>query len=416
MVHVTPSPSPMSSPADQPASDPGRSSAVAAHVEQLYASHAALVRSVCRSLLRDRSEADDAVQQTFLSAQRALLNGSSPRDAAAWLATIARHESLARVRARMREPLPVEIEEHEAAGPDAHAAAVHRHEAASSAKPSLSYRPNSARRSCCARCAASRIRRSRPRLRSRLPRWSRCCSAPAGPSRRGCRRRSRQSHPSSRYGSSPRVSRAGAWQDPLPRRSRRWVSALPSRPAAHWSGRQSSDWVTPRRRRSARRRLLGIDQPPTPRRTRRSGLQPRHTRPASWPCSTHTSVSRPTAAMPAPAWRPPIGKARPTRVSTSLPPTPRARRPATDLPTRPPTAGRPRTAPATHATAGVTPARPTPRAPTPRATRQQPTRVRPTPRAIRRRRPTRARATDSHRRRAPSGPRGILPFARCRGR
>jgi RNA polymerase sigma factor (sigma-70 family) len=128
MGRAAPNPSPMSSPADQPASDPGRSSAVAVHVEQLYASHAALVRSVCRSLLRDPSEADDAVQQTFLSAQRALLNGSSPRDAAAWLATIARHESLARVRARMREPLPVAIEEHEAAAPDAHVAAVHRHE------------------------------------------------------------------------------------------------------------------------------------------------------------------------------------------------------------------------------------------------------------------------------------------------
>jgi RNA polymerase sigma factor (sigma-70 family) len=73
-------------------------------------------------------EADDAVQQTFLSAQRALLNGSSPRDAGAWLATIARHESLARVRGRMREPLPMEVEEHHAAQ-DAHAAAVGRHDA-----------------------------------------------------------------------------------------------------------------------------------------------------------------------------------------------------------------------------------------------------------------------------------------------
>jgi RNA polymerase sigma-70 factor (ECF subfamily) len=73
-------------------------------------------------------EAEDAVQQTFLSAQRALLNGSSPRDAAAWLATIARHECLARIRARMREPLPTELEEREAAS-DAHTAAVRRHEA-----------------------------------------------------------------------------------------------------------------------------------------------------------------------------------------------------------------------------------------------------------------------------------------------
>jgi RNA polymerase sigma-70 factor, ECF subfamily len=102
---------------------------VAARVEQLYSSHAVLVRSICCSLLRDRLEAEDAVQQTFLSVQRAIGNGSVPRDAAAWLATIARHESLARVRARMREPLPTEIEEGGAA-PDAHTVAVGRHEVA----------------------------------------------------------------------------------------------------------------------------------------------------------------------------------------------------------------------------------------------------------------------------------------------
>lgn len=132
MVHATSHSPPMSSLTDQPASDPDRNPAVAARVEQLYASHAALVRSVCRSLLRDRSEAEDAVQQTFLSAQRALVNGSSPRDEAAWLATIARHECLARVRARMREPLPLPLElelEEGDAGSDAHTAAVRRHEA-----------------------------------------------------------------------------------------------------------------------------------------------------------------------------------------------------------------------------------------------------------------------------------------------
>lgn len=128
MDHAVSSVRPMSSLADQPASDAVRDPAIAARVEQLYESHVALVRSVCRSLLRDRVEAEDAVQQTFLSAQRALLNGSSPQDAGAWLATIARHESLARVRGRMREPLPMEVEEQQAA-PDAHAAAVGRHDA-----------------------------------------------------------------------------------------------------------------------------------------------------------------------------------------------------------------------------------------------------------------------------------------------
>jgi RNA polymerase sigma-70 factor (ECF subfamily) len=119
----------MSSLADQPTSGPGRDSSVAALVEQFYRSHAGLVRSVCCSILRDWVEAEDAVQQTFLSAQRALINGSSPQDAAAWLATIARHESLARVRARMREPLPllVELEQYGAA-PDVHATATQRYE------------------------------------------------------------------------------------------------------------------------------------------------------------------------------------------------------------------------------------------------------------------------------------------------
>ena len=102
---------------------------VARHVEELYTAHFRLVRSVCRSLLRDRNEAEDAVQQTFLSAQRALANGSSPREPAAWLATIARNECLARVRERMREPLPLDAEPTEV-GADAHSAAVSRYEVA----------------------------------------------------------------------------------------------------------------------------------------------------------------------------------------------------------------------------------------------------------------------------------------------
>jgi RNA polymerase sigma-70 factor (ECF subfamily) len=101
----------------------------ARRVEELYTAHVRLVRSVCRSLLRDRNEAEDAVQQTFLSAQRALMNGSSPREPAAWLATIARNECLARVRERMREPLPVDAEPTEF-GVDAHTAAASRYEVA----------------------------------------------------------------------------------------------------------------------------------------------------------------------------------------------------------------------------------------------------------------------------------------------
>jgi RNA polymerase sigma-70 factor (ECF subfamily) len=64
-----------------------------------------MVHGLCRLLLRDPAEAEDAAQQVFLSAHRAVLGGSTPREAPAWLAAIARNECRARIRARMREPL-----------------------------------------------------------------------------------------------------------------------------------------------------------------------------------------------------------------------------------------------------------------------------------------------------------------------
>lgn len=64
-----------------------------------------MVLGLCRLLLRDPVEAEDAAQQVFLSAHRAVLRGSAPRDAPRWLAAIARNECRARIHARMREPL-----------------------------------------------------------------------------------------------------------------------------------------------------------------------------------------------------------------------------------------------------------------------------------------------------------------------
>jgi RNA polymerase sigma factor (sigma-70 family) len=72
---------------------------------ELYARYGRTVTGLCRALLRDPAEAEDAAQQTFLSAHRALQNGTQPLEPAAWLATIARHECWARTRRRMREPL-----------------------------------------------------------------------------------------------------------------------------------------------------------------------------------------------------------------------------------------------------------------------------------------------------------------------
>ena len=74
--------------------------------EALYREHHAAVARLCRSLLRDRAEAEDATQQVFLAAHRALLNGSAPREPLAWLLAVARHECYARCRQRTATPVP----------------------------------------------------------------------------------------------------------------------------------------------------------------------------------------------------------------------------------------------------------------------------------------------------------------------
>jgi RNA polymerase sigma-70 factor (ECF subfamily) len=100
--------------------------AAAARTEELYTRYGRTVSGLCRALLRDRAEAEDAAQQTFLSAHRALLNGTDAREPAAWLATIARNECWSRIRARMREPLPAEEVETASSAPDPLAEAIRR--------------------------------------------------------------------------------------------------------------------------------------------------------------------------------------------------------------------------------------------------------------------------------------------------
>ena len=87
----------------------------ATQLAELFEEHAALVLGLCRGLLRNAHEAEDAAQQTFLSAYRSLLAGNVPREPVAWLATIARNECAARARQRMREPLPAFADRAEAA-------------------------------------------------------------------------------------------------------------------------------------------------------------------------------------------------------------------------------------------------------------------------------------------------------------
>lgn len=75
-------------------------------VGALFSEHGRMVYGLCRLLLRDATEAEDATQETFLAAYRALLRGGGPRDPAAWLAAIARNECRAHLRVRGRELLP----------------------------------------------------------------------------------------------------------------------------------------------------------------------------------------------------------------------------------------------------------------------------------------------------------------------
>lgn len=85
--------------------------AARAEVERLYSEHGERVQAICASILRDRHEAEDASQQVFVSALRALRRGAVPRDAAAWLAAIARHESWARQGHQPTTPLHEGLED-----------------------------------------------------------------------------------------------------------------------------------------------------------------------------------------------------------------------------------------------------------------------------------------------------------------
>lgn len=103
---ATTSPAPLASDPIRRAGGP-REQAAGERVGAFFEAHGRMVYGLCRLLLRDPVEADDATQATFLSAYRALLGGGDVRDPAAWLATIARNECRARERARMRDPLPL---------------------------------------------------------------------------------------------------------------------------------------------------------------------------------------------------------------------------------------------------------------------------------------------------------------------
>lgn len=82
--------------------------AAGARLAALYEEHARMVYGICRLMLRDSDEAEDAAQQVFLSAYRSLLAGTEPRSAGAWLGTIARNEARGRIAARTLRPVALD--------------------------------------------------------------------------------------------------------------------------------------------------------------------------------------------------------------------------------------------------------------------------------------------------------------------
>jgi RNA polymerase sigma factor (sigma-70 family) len=74
-------------------------------IAALFDEYAPMVLAICRYNLRDPQAAEDAAQETFLAAHRSLLRGTTPREPAAWLATIARNECKRTGRAPRPAPL-----------------------------------------------------------------------------------------------------------------------------------------------------------------------------------------------------------------------------------------------------------------------------------------------------------------------
>ena len=71
--------------------------------EVLYERHVANLLGFCRHMLGSQAEAEDAVQQAFVSAHRAMLRGEREINFKPWLYTIARNRCLSMLRARREQ-------------------------------------------------------------------------------------------------------------------------------------------------------------------------------------------------------------------------------------------------------------------------------------------------------------------------
>lgn len=72
--------------------------------EELYDEYARKIYSFSLSMLRNREDAEDAVQTTFMNAFGSLQGGCLPRQEAPWLYRIARNVCLNRIRTLQRKP------------------------------------------------------------------------------------------------------------------------------------------------------------------------------------------------------------------------------------------------------------------------------------------------------------------------
>ncbi len=73
----------------------------------IFERHHAPLLSYCRHMLSNRDDGEDALQQAFIKAHRALLGGTTPRDLRPWLYAIARNCCLSAIAAR-RPSAPLE--------------------------------------------------------------------------------------------------------------------------------------------------------------------------------------------------------------------------------------------------------------------------------------------------------------------
>jgi len=73
--------------------------------EAVYDRHHRGLLAFCRHMLASQEEAEDAVQQTFISAYRDLTTSDKPIRLKAWLYTIARNRCLSLLRARREQPV-----------------------------------------------------------------------------------------------------------------------------------------------------------------------------------------------------------------------------------------------------------------------------------------------------------------------